>query len=171
MEANEERNILWEEKNSTELLMNSESNQITDPSDITNEIKTNVIEKRCCDIGNEKPKWSKLCPKCGKEQIYSHKTSLTAAIKNNWICKSCHMKTHIKYPNIVVLERNCPKCGNIQKYKSKYSLKTAINTNKLCRSCAVRNIKPKEKIIKKILNIIKTVLIVVKSNVIKANIY
>ena len=34
-------------------------------------------------------KWTKNCPKCGREQIYKSQINLKVSIGNNTLCKSC----------------------------------------------------------------------------------
>ena len=84
----ENKSFVWEEKNSIEPLMKSENNGTIVPNDIIGEIKNKFVNKECVDIGN-KNLWKKNCPKCNREQFYSHKRSLNYVIKKNYLCVFC----------------------------------------------------------------------------------
>jgi len=83
--------ILWDEKNSIEPMKKLESNGNVGLNDITNNIEMNVIKNDLTVIGNEKKKWVKNCPKCGKEQCYSCKNKISKSLKgkytkeNHWL--------------------------------------------------------------------------------------
>jgi len=56
------------------------------------------LDKNVCENTGEK-KWTKKCPKCGKEQIYSCKKSLILNTRNNSNCRNCATKESGKTKN------------------------------------------------------------------------
>jgi len=111
--------------------------------DITNDIKPNVIENPLKDIGIEKKKWIKNCPKCGRVQSYKDKYFLNNAIKLNTNCIFCaNKKIGLKIHNEYLLKpkiewsKSCPKCGGKQIYTKKYILEISIKKNTLCNKCS-----------------------------------
>jgi hypothetical protein len=85
-------------------------------------------------IGNEK-KWTKNCPKCGNEQTYTTKHTLTYSIEKNTVCNMCSARNK----KIITPEngwsRNCPKCDVIMKYSCKSSYMSALRKKSLCLKC------------------------------------
>ena len=55
---------------------------------ITDDIKNDSMPNQCENTGGKK-KWSKLCPKCGKEQVYFLLKNYNKAIKLNRQCRNC----------------------------------------------------------------------------------
>lgn len=84
----EESNI-WEEKNLIEPKQNCENNPTIVLNDTINETEKSVIENQCCDTGNEK-KWTRKCPKCGKDTHHSKKEYRDRAIRKNTKCIKCN---------------------------------------------------------------------------------
>lgn len=77
----------------------------------------------------------KMCPKCGEKQVYSCKSSLILATKENRMCLKCLGKFKRKHNG--VFERVC-KCGNIMKYTCRQGLNLSKKHNALCRVCATK---------------------------------
>jgi len=105
---------IWEETASIEPEKNCLSNNVSEPSGITNDINPVSTENPCKNIGKIK-KWTKNCPKCGKEQHYSHREGLWNAKKKNAPCLKCGhaskeykqklSKAQIGVPNTAVRKR------------------------------------------------------------------
>ncbi len=84
---------LWEENDSTERLMKSESNQTFAQNDGIKETKSVSAENVCEDTGS-KNVWKRNCPKCGKPLFYKTLSILNRFIKLNKDCKECAHKGH-----------------------------------------------------------------------------
>lgn len=82
-------------------------------------------------------KFIKTCPKCGEQQSYSCKSSLTSAIQKNTICNICIWLTRKIVPENGVWKRIC-KCGNEMIYSCRKSFKLGNRKNSICRNCATK---------------------------------
>lgn len=81
--------------------------------------------------------FTKKCPKCGNEQFYSCKSSLTLAAKLNKVCKKC--KNDLRKVVIPTggWKRVCKECGKEMKYSSKRAFVLCEKNNGLCRKCGI----------------------------------
>ena len=93
IEMSTQKDVIWEEKNLIEPKTKYENNGTIVPKNITNEIKNEFVKKECENIGKKKI-WTKICPNCGNEPVYSSEEQLKKSIENN---------------------RNCLKCGSFKK--------------------------------------------------------
>ncbi len=84
---------------------------------------------------NIEKKWSKNCPKCGREQVYSCKSVLTTSIRKNTWCNECRFNERRKF-NSETLEKVCPKCRKLMKYNSYLVYKRSVNEGWKCNRCA-----------------------------------
>jgi hypothetical protein len=80
-------------------------------------------------------KWTRNCPKCGKEIKYKSTSHLNSAIKRKSTCKQC------RYTKIIHT-RICPLCKEKIFYHHKYEIDNAIKKNLSCKMC--RSMKNKE---------------------------
>lgn len=82
--------------------------------------------------------FTKKCPKCGREQSYSCKSSLTLAVRKNRVCGVC---SH-NYRKIIIPEggwtRVCKECGKEMKYSCKRAFVLCEKNNGLCRVCGTK---------------------------------
>jgi hypothetical protein len=75
----------------------------------------------------------KKCPKCGNDQFYSCKRSLTLAMKNKTLCNKCRASFKKITPPNGIWKRTC---GKEMIYSCRYSFNTGNRTNAVCRNCA-----------------------------------
>ena len=90
---------LWEEKNSTEALTKFESKPTFAPNDGINETNNVFVKTVCKDIGTEK-RWTRKCPKCGKEKYFYTKRGFERSVKNKTKCSQCKSRTKNNYIGI-----------------------------------------------------------------------
>lgn len=84
---------------------------------------------------DNKERWMKNCPKCGRGQIYSSEYTLRDAILHNKRCNKCRWdEERIKVP-IEGWVKKCSKCGRERVYSCKGSLTLAAKRGTLCNSC------------------------------------
>jgi hypothetical protein len=80
--------------------------------------------------------YSKLCPKCGRKQVYTEKYTRNNALKRNVWCNSCRgNERKVKVPDNGWIKL-CPKCGRSQKYSCKSVYTVSVKKNKVCINCA-----------------------------------
>lgn len=84
---------------------------------------------------DNKPRWSKNCPKCGREQIYSSKYTLQNAFLENKWCNPCRAESRKTTTPNGGWVKKCPSCGETQIYSCKSALTTSIKKNSICNSC------------------------------------
>jgi predicted RNA-binding Zn-ribbon protein involved in translation (DUF1610 family) len=131
------KETLWEEKSLTEPKMNCENKIVIESNNTINEIKSDCVKNECDDIGNEKKKWVKNCPKCGVKQVYTSKHILEISIEKNTWCNKCSGENRkIKIPENG-WAKTCPNCNKPQKYSCKSSYTNAIRKNKVCGECSI----------------------------------
>jgi len=81
--------------------------------------------------------YKKNCPLCGKEQFYKNKYYLRYAIRDNKLCTSCAIiKSHTKYYDGYVFQKECLQCKSIIYYSCYHALWTAKKKNTLCKKCS-----------------------------------
>src|ERR1039457_7263596 len=89
---------------------------------------------------DNKNQWSKNCPKCGKEEVYTSKYTLQNSIFHNKWCNKCRSESKRIEVSTEGWVKKCPSCGNGQRYTCKSALTTAIKQNCLCHDCgALKN--------------------------------
>ena len=102
-------------------------------------------------------KYTRNCPICNNEIIYTNKRSIYGATSRNSKCKSCQnqetrelrktqkengetwggIRNRLKEQNMERnFHRNCPDCNNEMSYTSIGTLNTAIQQNTICNSCS-----------------------------------
>lgn len=80
-------------------------------------------------------KFKKQCPKCGKEQHYTQRSSLYYAIRQNKICKLCKSNNEKKLIK-EIYKKQCPSCDKDIIYKKRTTLSRSIKENRKCLNCA-----------------------------------
>jgi hypothetical protein len=81
-------NTIWEEKNCTEQETNNSGFSGRGLSGITQKTESDLTKNEWKDIGGLK-RWTKNCPKCGVEQVYSHRSGFNRAKKADVMCTKC----------------------------------------------------------------------------------
>lgn len=125
--------VLWEEKHYIEPNMNSENKNESETNVITNVIVTTSVKDECEDTG----KWTKNCPECGKEQVYSSWNSLRNSIRRNTICNPCRASKYKIIPDNGVWKRVC-QCWTELIYSCRRAFNTGKRSNAICRKCATK---------------------------------
>lgn len=108
--------ILWEEKNSTELMTKFENKPIFVQNDGITETKKEFVKKTCEDTGKKKTWrrsenkkiWKRNCPKCGKDIFHVEKWTRNRFQKDGRLCWSCNKSEDIKgktFGYLIALER------------------------------------------------------------------
>lgn len=87
---------------------------------------------------DDKKRWEKSCPKCGKTQVYSSWDSLRNVIRKNTICNSCRASTKKIIPPNGVWKRVCRLCSDDMIYSCRCSFNTGERTNAICRKCSTK---------------------------------
>jgi len=114
--------------------MNLKNKNELEMQDITQntEIKLeNVISK------DTTQKWTKNCPKCGREQMYCCKSIWKKMLEKNTLCNRCRGNGDRKYKT-ENLEKLCPKCNSIMKYGSYLVYRRSVDGKWLCRKCSTK---------------------------------
>lgn len=86
--------------------------------------------------------FSKICPKCNRNQSYSNKANLKRAIKEDTLCSICYSlcrKHRAEKYKSEVYSRLCPKCNITLTYISKSNRDIANRINSCCHCCAGLN--------------------------------
>ena len=112
--------------------MNLKNKNELEMQDITQNTETkseNVISK---DITQ---KWTKNCPKCGREQVYTSKYTLKNAILENKWCNTCRGDKRKVIVPVGGWRKTCPKCGIEQTYSCKSIYILSLKENRICNSC------------------------------------
>jgi hypothetical protein len=119
----------------------------------TDTIKDIKIESNEEILNNTTKKWTKNCPDCGCEQIYSTKYVLKSSILNNSLCHKCNGKKQLIFHKDVKLidgkwSKECVKCKKIIFYCSKNS--ASKHKNVKCGFCARFGMRHSQETIKKL---------------------
>jgi predicted RNA-binding Zn-ribbon protein involved in translation (DUF1610 family) len=83
-----------------------------------------------------KNNFTKTCPKCGKEQHYSCKSSFTNAVRKNRICGECSIDKLRILPKMDTYSKSCPLCGGLQIYSCRKSYKLSVRNGWKCKKCS-----------------------------------
>jgi hypothetical protein len=125
------KETLWEEKNLIGTMKNSENNLVFEQKDFTKKTKIELEKKECKDIGKEK-KWIRKCPKCGKDIVYTVKSTMVTADINNSCCRNCGHTKHERKP---FYTKTCD-CGKKQIYTNRKVYERSLKKNTRCRVCS-----------------------------------
>lgn len=87
---------------------------------------------------SDKIRWKKNCPKCGKEQVYSCKSSLTLSIRKNAVCKQCQIDVRKIISPMGGWKRVCSLCGDIMNYSCRKAWLICEKNRSLCKSCGIK---------------------------------
>src|ERR1035437_9893655 len=111
------------------------NNEPPDSEKINNIILETKIASIKPECENTTPKWTKPCPKCGKELVYTSMGVLNNSIRRNCVCAACapHRKK-LPIPD-GGWRRKCPTCGKGLHYKKKWAFQQAEKYNTNCSSC------------------------------------
>lgn len=84
-----------------------------------------------------KNNFTKRCPQCGREQVYSCKSVWILSIKKNTWCNKCRASRIKIFPENGIWKRIC-KCGKEMIYSCRRSYNTGKRTNSICGKCATK---------------------------------
>lgn len=116
--------------------MKSESKTENDTNDSTEKI---VIESEKKNLNDITTTWTRHCPKCNKELVYTDKYRYTYAQRDSILCKSCCQKgkiSHNKKTNLVDNCKTCPKCNKEIVFSTRPSFLRSVRNNSLCKTCS-----------------------------------